>query len=72
MKTIVVVTDLGTGHEALYLDGILNCSGVTIYARDINAVQNGDPICFRHFLVRLPLPVSWPQTLDEALQYEQI
>ena len=70
MKTLVVVTDNNTTHQALYVDGKFECCGVTIYARDIAEHQTGDPICFRHFDVLLPLSSGWPQALDDALQYE--
>lgn len=70
MKTLAVVTDNNTTHQALYIDGKLECHGVTIYARDIAEYQNGDPICFRHFDVLPPLNIGWPETLDEALQAE--
>lgn len=73
VKTVAVVTDNTSDmcDQALYLDGVLQMADSTIYACDIAKHGGGDPICFRHFIIDLPEGHQWPQSLGEALQFEQ-
>ena len=72
MKTVAVVSSRDIAHvfsEAIYLDGKFWNSFQVVSARDIWDASAGS-LVYRHFDVEHAYGVdTWPDTLDEALNY---
>lgn len=68
---VMVVTDMDSGYEGLYVDGVLVLQDETIYAAEIGQVVGDGLVEFSHQLVALPRDEpGYPKELKKCLEWK--
>lgn len=65
-KTLTCITDTNSGDEAIYVDGVLKQTDVTIYACEIAEHAGTDPVLIRHEICELIDGLPWPEKLEDV------